>query len=737
MPLPKALPIAQLAAPPQPRAAAAQASTSVVPLPKIFLEAELGKQQARPLVNAAGRPHAAVTANNADTSILNTHGTFPYQGSAGTERARSESHLNWTAETRGDTGANGNRRSASNHEKESEDESKGRRKKPSRPSSVPSNPSQMSGRAPRARTGPVYNLKQLTYGSRDLQPSSSPAPRLTSQQETKPKTPTKHVPTTPQNFRTRFHAMALRRAGAASQPGEDSAGGNQSLWFSTSRQPYMSLATRRAFLNSNARFTRLENQSDLQKPWVFHVDFTEDELEYLRRLACRILALPDATTLKRLRKGENRAQLMRELPAAVQREGKLPNRSIRDIGRFIADIDKRKVIATTPRVLSLVKDESDSYGARLRSSRVHSLLYARELFGNSYWSSTRAGLSFHNELRKCREDDMELRSEWTNCAGDIATVAWVSNDGFICGTTEHSDSHNQQYNKPGNLLLGSCSLDSLRAYPDHRVIRPLVEKGENSTEAMRESQDPWLYCSVVSSDYDSAHDRAYTSGFDRAVKIWKVQHSGASMTLLGEWPHGGNVNFVAASKHSSGMVATATDVSTGAVRVYHVRSDDITNSRFHTLSCSRITDVEGNVILTDKWAYFPATLQWGLSREVRTLLLVGYSPRSLTSDDNDIPEDRRDSGELCLWDGITGEKWRVTSVNRQNIFEVAWHPSQPCFVAATSPSGLDISEGTRTQIRVFRLSDNVFIDGKDWGRGFTAMATLDCSAVDINELTIM
>jgi len=30
--------------------------------------------------------------------------------------------------------------------------------------------------------------------------------------------------------------------------------------------------------------------------------------------------------------------------------------------------------------------------------------------------------SFPNEFRKCREDDLELRTEWTNCAGDISTI---------------------------------------------------------------------------------------------------------------------------------------------------------------------------------------------------------------------------------------------------------------------------------------------------------------------------
>lgn len=340
---------------------------------------------------------------------------------------------------------------------------------------------------------------------------------------------------------------------------------------------------------------------------------------------------------------------------------------------------------------------------------------------------------FNNEFRKAHEDSLEKRAEWTGCAGDIMTIVWVSNDGFICGTTEHSDSHNQQYNKPGNLVLGSCSGMTLRAYPEHRIVRPIVEKGENSTDAMIQSQDPWLYSSVVASDYDAVHDRAFTCSFDRTVKIWKVDKSGTSMHVLGEWQHGGNVNFVAASKHESGLVATAADVATQAIRIYNIYEPDISQSPFRSYSCSRVTDDKGNTVSTEKWAYYPATMQWGLADGVKHLLLVGYSPRSRTGDDNDIPLERRDSGELVLWDGITGERWQVTSARTQNVFEVLWHPTQESFIAATSPLIQDVESRVRTQIRIFRLADK-----DEFGvKAFSPIMSLDCTAVDINELTIM
>jgi hypothetical protein len=49
-------------------------------------------------------------------------------------------------------------------------------------------------------------------------------------------------------------------------------------------------------------------------------------------------------------------------------------------------------------------------------------------------------------------------------------------------------------------------------------------------------------------------------------------------------------------------------------------------------------------------------------------------------------------------------------------------------VAATSPSGIFDSDKTKTQIRLFALNDQEI---------FMNTQALDCSALDINELTIM
>jgi hypothetical protein len=483
---------------------------------------------------------------------------------------------------------------------------------------------------------------------------------------------------------------------------------------------------------------------------VVHVDFSVKERQDLWRLIRRKMGLGKATVVKSPRRElmdllkDNYYQVSQAVSGLPQHS--LQGRTLEDIRTFLYDLNmdlsrdhaKRRAKHTKdPVILSLERDDYDRQGALARSSRLDSLLLAREVAGQRGYGTMRRLENFTNEFRKCREDDLELRAEWAGCAGDITTITWVSDDGFICGTTEHSDPHNQQYNKPGNLVLGSCSRGTLRAYPDHRIVRPIIEKGENSSAAMRESQSPWLYSSVVSSDYDGRHDRAYTCGFDRSVKIWKADKSGSSMTMLGTWHHAGNVNFVVASKHKSGMVATAADVAAEAVRIYHVDANDIPGSPFRSYSCSRVVDLEGNTVSTEKWAYFPATIQWGRCEEVQHLVAVGYSPRSRTQDDNDIPEDRRDTGELCVWDGLTGERWTIVAGSKLNVFEILWHPTQACFIAATSPQGLqgvELDARIRTQIRVYTLSKDPQFHG---GRAFSVHQTLDCHAVDINELTIM
>lgn len=489
-------------------------------------------------------------------------------------------------------------------------------------------------------------------------------------------------------------------------------------WFQASRRPYLS-ADDRQKIAQGVKSLDLEHQDNTPPNAVYHVDFSSEEVTQLVKQVSLHDHAKMPGTLASLE------SLCRTLSFPSHKGLVLPKRSPDDIQNFFSDVMSGRASAPdNARVFSLEQDSEMRQQKLRRRSQVNSLLFAREIEGNIGFGRTRQLVNFQNELRKTHEDELDVIAEFTNCAGDIATISWTSDDNFVAGTTAHSDSHNQQYNKPGNLLLCSSAQGTLKAFPDHRIPRPVVEKGENSTEAMRRSQDPWLYSSVVSSDFDQINKRAYTSSFDKTVKVWKVDDDGKSMHVLAKWQHQGNVNFVAAARDSSGRVASAADVPSDAVRVYDVMEEDVANSPFKAFSCSRPTG-------SDKWEYYPATMQWGRSPGTEHLLVVGYSPRSLTGEDHDIPEEKSNSGEITLWDASQGCRLPVLTATTSNVFEVAWHPTLHRFIVATSPSGLSVDHRVHTQIHLFQR-DRERLDG-----AYSEFQSLDCFASDINELTIM
>ncbi|KAM0464331.1 hypothetical protein ACHAPV_002888 [Trichoderma viride] len=494
-------------------------------------------------------------------------------------------------------------------------------------------------------------------------------------------------------------------------------GPSSNAWFALEQRPYQT-ASDRDLIAKGASLYR-DVQREMNSPMVYHVDFTSDEIRQIKECISQYLPL-NAPAIP-----ENLARLCLQFDVPSINDTTLPYRTVEDIRNYCSDLLANK--ATPPekaRILTLDPNPQDSRHQQesRRGSRLATLLLARETEGNRGFGSMRQYENFQNEFKKVHEDSLTLVAEYTNCAGDIATTTWVPDCNVLCGTTVHSDSHNQQYNKPGNLLLCSTKLGQLKAFPDHRIPRPLVDKGENSTVAMRQSQDPWLYSSVVCSDYDHILGLAYTSSFDKTVKVWKVDQTGSNMTALATWYFEGNVNFVAAAKDGSGRVATAADVPTEAVRIYTINKNDIANSSYVSFSCTR-TDADDS----DKWAYYPATMQWGRCWRSRHLLAVGYSPRSCSGEDLDIPEDKRDSGEITLWDAVLNQRVTVLTATTANFFEVVWHPTLPRFIAATSPSQFKIVPGVRTQIHLFREQDGAYAEYHN----------LDCFAADINELTFM
>jgi hypothetical protein len=469
---------------------------------------------------------------------------------------------------------------------------------------------------------------------------------------------------------------------------------------------------------------------------IQHVDFSFEEIQYLCAViksvtrANPILESSPAEKIISLMAGQNRA--IARIHEALEKKLKVPGPGL---GRKL--LRSREPTA----VKAFLRDAAEGLittGQRLEP-KVHpisrpqpsilSQLSAREFIGLAPLDFRFGQGSFKEKAMSCLEDSLTRISEWTDCCGDIAAISWTGEDTFVCGAVAHSDFHNMQYNKPGNLGVGSLSFDTLTAIPDHRIVRPLIgpaENGENALESMRRTQDPWLYTSVVSSSHNEMNGFTFTASFDKTVKVWSVSNGGSTMDLCGTWEHENNVNFVVTSEHHD-RVATAADVCNNAIRVYNFDEEDISNSPYDTYSGERAREQAQELRRRDTWAYFPATMQWGKAASVSQFLLVGYSPRSVTGHDVDIPEEKKNTGELCIWDVEDMSKVAISSARSQNAFEVLWHPTQPFFIAATSPTG-HFESDTRTQIRLFARK----------GLGaFFHLKTLDCPALDINELTMM
>ncbi|QSZ34111.1 hypothetical protein DSL72_005699 [Monilinia vaccinii-corymbosi] len=467
---------------------------------------------------------------------------------------------------------------------------------------------------------------------------------------------------------------------------------------------------------------------------VYHVDFCEEELSIVRQVLQSQVRLKGKPTIALLMEKQklNVPELVSLLMSQSQTsregtgEGLIHSRGPESLTAFLRDVAAGEV-SLNARTLRV--------GPRQTSRQFSSLLRQREMHGMAPVRSCGGQRSYTQEIGSVLEDSLQRKVEWTDCCGDIWAISWTSSVAFVCGATAHSDSHNMQYNKPGNLVVGSVSKQTLDAIPDHRIVRPIVnasENAENALESMRQTQDPWLYTSISAISCSAKSGLTFTASFDGTVKVWRVSPSdtGSSMDILGTWPHEGKVNFVTTSEHHD-LVATASDVYNNAVRVYRLNENNLSESAFDTYNGEKAAEQAQELHRKDLWAYYPATVQWGKAEIVSHLLLVGYSPRSISNEEVDIPEDKRNSGELSLWNALDGSRVPIASARTQNVFEVVWHPTKPAFIAATSPCGVCKGE-TKTQVRLFAART----DNDDY-TAFYPIRVLDCPALDINELTVM
>ncbi|ELR02737.1 hypothetical protein VC83_00826 [Pseudogymnoascus destructans] len=515
-------------------------------------------------------------------------------------------------------------------------------------------------------------------------------------------------------------------------------------------RPYISLSARKDIARGLSEQCLTPPEKHVIHGLIVHVDFTGEEVQYVRNVMGvwhrnHVESKPPGqrlgiingsvkiypSLLQMIVKSRQESSGSDEGARLIKQRGEDGLRNfLDDFGKDIWQgyMSNGSKFATGTTAVLRVAPKSRELGTgtgtrRNNHTSISAIMRERELSRGTFG---RARISTKARILTSMDDAIVREIEFTGCSGDIATITWLSGDKFVCGAITHSDESNQQYNKPGNLALGSVQKSFLRSVSGHRIIRPIVEKGSNALESMRETQDPYLYCSVTATAFHEGSEKALTGSFDKTVKVWDINSDGSGLTLCGTWHHGGVINFVVTSPHHS-KIATAADVFSDAIRVYDLNEDDVSNSPFVSYSGSRADEQSAEQLRSrQSWLYYPSTLQWGKAPSVAHLLLTGYSPRSFDVHD-EVPKIVEDTGELCLWDTNNGTRVLITSARTQNVFEVVWHPTLPVFVAATSATG-EHEDGVRTQLRIFCQTEI---------GTFSHTKRFDCRAVDINEITLM
>lgn len=298
-----------------------------------------------------------------------------------------------------------------------------------------------------------------------------------------------------------------------------------------------------------------------------------------------------------------------------------------------------------------------------------------------------------------------------DASGDVSTVAWSPNGTiFAAGAVAVADGQNQQYNKPGNLVIGDAIHGNIKELPQHQVPRPRVEKGDNSKASMRKSQDAVVYHTVQMVAFAPDGENMYSVSRDHRLNMYEIREDVLDTEYLRSINHEGPVDLLAVS--NMGYVATG-------CRVSGVQSIRVLGSEYNSIFMP---------ITTTAARKYPSALKWGIASQHSQYLLAGMScevDRVYIEDDH-----RERDGETCLWDVNTGQKLEVQHSNR-NVFDVAWNPypssaSTIFAVACGSVGKLTNNTGIHSVVRLYAPNQG--------GASASRTAELDCPALDINDV---
>lgn len=131
-----------------------------------------------------------------------------------------------------------------------------------------------------------------------------------------------------------------------------------------------------------------------------------------------------------------------------------------------------------------------------------------------------------DELKDHIFSSYELLRDYQGTSGDVISLAWNDNGRFAASSIAIADQQSMQYNMHRNLLVGDTNRGEVKELLEHHIPRPLIESTSNinANSAMRASQDPRLFLSVVSAKFcPQDGTRLFTAGMDKTVRHFSVE----------------------------------------------------------------------------------------------------------------------------------------------------------------------------------------------------------------------
>lgn len=333
------------------------------------------------------------------------------------------------------------------------------------------------------------------------------------------------------------------------------------------------------------------------------------------------------------------------------------------------------------------------------SSSVSSILASQQTPSQSLgkWHGARRlfreihGGNFENSIYSAMASNFTSWRWWKGASNDVVSLAW-SPDGtkFAAGATTHDD----DYNRGNNLVLGDLARNSLTELPGHWV--------PHSNQFAPGADDTRHFTTVSASEWIGQH--LYTASYDHTVKIWDIKN-GQGVVCIETLMHDSKVVAMAHSNHPSELLATATQ----SFRLWDLR-DKPTYMSLPIMRGSHRKEID----------LAPTVLAWGQTADTDRILVGGMMERS--QHDIEIPL----CGHLQVWSMEESSiSTRKVTPDSQHIFDIKWHPTMAKFVTAGTSLGMAFPRSTRSVVQIYDLSS---------GRSLVT-SRFACPALDINEVT--